>query len=111
MGLSEVTPERIAETGHTFSVFLYGGPKAGKTVGACSAPGPVRVVNAETLVKSLRFARRTYGAGAITEYEFEGRETLADAYELARSQPGGTWIFDSLPRMYQKMLEERSGGP
>lgn len=112
MGLTFVDPKAAESAAHVSSVFLYGGPKTGKTVGALSSPGPILFVNAEGF-QAVRYARRKYGNDHVREVTFEGPETFEDVYDHLSSGKAEerTVVFDSLPEMYQKMLEVRAGGP
>ncbi len=51
----------------TLNILLYGPGGTGKTVNACSAPGPVLVGNAEG-ESALRFARGRWGDDKIHEF-------------------------------------------
>lgn len=107
MPLSFVEPTAAPTT---VNVLLYGPPGAGKTVAACSAPGPILVINAEG-PGALRFARRLHGNDKLREVAFQGKQTLTDAYLYARDPANGvaTVVVDSLGEVYRVLLEELGG--
>jgi phage nucleotide-binding protein len=92
------------------NVLLYGPPGTGKTVAACSAPGPVLVVNAEG-PGALRFARRKYGAQNVHEVTFVGRPTLEAVYRHLKNGDADeqTVVIDSLGEIYGALLEAVGG--
>jgi hypothetical protein len=89
---------------------LYGPPGSGKTVAACSAPGPILYVNCEG-PDALTFSRKMYGDDKIREVAFTGKQTLTDLYIYARDQENGvaTFVIDSIGEMYRMLLEEIGG--
>lgn len=99
-----------ADTPQSVNVLLYGPPGTGKSVAACSAPGPVLVLNAEG-PGALWFARKAFGAAKIREVRFEGSRTLDDAYRHLRSGEGGeqTVVVDSLGEVYDKLARDYAG--
>lgn len=105
--LQFVTPD---PTSATWNVLLYGPGGNGKTVGACSAPGPVVLVNADGPDGS-RKAHAIYG-DKIREVPFEGPETLKGVYLYLRSDEGKdvkTLVVDPLGEVYQKIFESLHG--
>lgn len=89
---------------------LYGPPGSGKTVAACSAPGPILYLNAEG-VDALTYSRKAYGDDKIREVAFTGRQTLIDVYLHLRDGDGGeqTVVVDSIGEVYRMLLEEIGG--
>jgi hypothetical protein len=100
-----VEPKDIAPV----NVCLYGPPGSGKTVAACSAPGPLLVLNAEGS-SGLRFARRHVGADKIHEVEFKGQATLDSVRHHLQSNLGEqTLVVDSVGEVYAGLLRELGG--
>jgi phage nucleotide-binding protein len=89
---------------------LYGPPGSGKTVAACSAPGPILYLNCEG-PDALTFSRRMFGDDKIREVAFTGKQDLVDTYIYARDAESGiaTFVVDSIGEMYRILLEEESG--
>lgn len=108
MTLTFVEPE-VRST--TLNILLFGPPKSGKSVAACSAPGPVMVINAEG-PEALMYARRHHRDKTILEVVFEGKQTLDDAYlYLQGPNKAGvrTLVLDSVGEIHSKLLEELGG--
>lgn len=97
------------DTPTALNMLLYGQPASGKTVGACSAPGPLLVVNAEG-PSALAYARHLYGS-MIREVRFEGSQTLRAVCEYLRRGDGGeqTVVIDSVGEVYATLLKEIGG--
>lgn len=93
----------------TLNVCLYGPGGTGKTVGACSAPGPILVLNAEG-PGALRYSREMYG-DKIREVEIEGEDTLDEAFLYLRDGKGkeATVVVDTVGELYGKILENKGG--
>jgi hypothetical protein len=90
------------------NVLLYGPPGTGKSVGACSAPGPVLVLNAEG-PGALMYARKVYG-DHVREVRFEGEQTLRDVFmHLREGAEERTVVIDTLGEVYRVLLEEMAG--
>lgn len=108
MGLQIIEPSSASPE---LAILLYGPPGCGKTTGACSAPGPVLVLNAES-GNPLRFARSMYGNDRIREVKVTGRGTMEDAYLYLRDGGNGeqTVVVDSLGELYRVVLEEITKG-
>lgn len=107
MTLTFVEP---SATEPTLNFLLYGGPGNGKTTGACSAPGPILVVNSEP-GNPLRYAREVYGDDKIHEAKVEGRGTLEDVFfHLREGADEKTVVVDSLGELYATVLREIAGG-
>lgn len=89
---------------------LYGPPGSGKTVAACSAPGPILYLNAEG-PDALTYSRKRYGNDKIREVAFIGKQTLIDTFLYAREPENGieTFVVDTIGEMYRILLEEESG--
>lgn len=87
---------------------LYGPSGSGKTTGACSAPGPILLLNAEG-PDGPAFARSQ--GREIHEVEVTGYASLEAAYfHLARHEgPEPTVVVDSLGEVYRALLEGISG--
>lgn len=93
----------------TLNLCLYGPGGTGKTVAACSAPGPVVVANAEG-PGALRFAREKYGE-KIREVEVTGAETLDEIYLYLKEGSGKekTVVIDTVGEVYGAMLANFGG--
>lgn len=98
-----------SEAPPTLNICLYGPGGTGKTVGACSAPGPILVLNAEG-PGALRFSRERYG-DAIREVEVTGAETLDESYLYLQKGEGGekTVVIDTIGETYGKLLANFGG--
>jgi len=107
MTLTFVKP---APAGTTANILMYGPPGTGKTVGACSAPGPVLVLNAEGQ-GALRKAREVHASTDIREVAVTGKKVLDDAYLYLRDGKGGerTVVVDTVGEVYRILLEEFGG--
>lgn len=94
-------------TGWNF--LLYGPPGQGKTVGACSAPGPVLVLNAEG-PGGLRFARRKFGKQHLRPVRFVDQQTLGEVLAYLRGETDvQSVVIDSLGEIYAKLLRLLGG--
>lgn len=99
-----------SSTNEFWNALLFGPGGNGKTVGACSAPGPVLLVNADGPDAS-RKAHAIYGE-KIREVVFEGAKTLDDVYLYVTSDEGKeikTVVLDPVGEIYQKLFEEMGG--
>ena len=107
MTLTFVTPTTEDQP---LKALLYGPPGCGKTVAACSAPGPILYVNAEG-ADALTFSRKLYGDEHIREVAFKGKQTLIDVFVYLRAGEGGeqTVVVDSIGEVYRVLIEEISG--
>lgn len=94
------------------NILLYGGPKTGKTLGACSAPGPVALINAD-LPNATWHVHRRYGE-KIMEVEVEGLQSLIDVILNLRQQVAdglpivSTVVLDPVADLHRVLLEEES---
>jgi hypothetical protein len=90
------------------NVFLYGPPKTGKTVAACSAPGEVLLVNADT-INASRQAHMRHG-DRVHEVKFEGLQTMVDVVHLLEKPDHGinVVVLDPLADLYRITLESLS---
>lgn len=97
------------DTPTSLNMLIYGQPGSGKTVAACSAPGPVLVVNAEG-PSALAYARHLYG-DKIREVRFEGSATLRAVCEYLKRGSDGeqTVVIDSVGEVYATLLKEIGG--
>lgn len=104
MSLSFVDP---AERPAQLNALLYGGVGIGKSTGACSAPGPVLVVEAEP-GNPLDFARRKFGNDHIRQVDMTGGEVLDEVGLYLREGGDGarTVVLDSLGEIYRVLVEE-----
>jgi len=100
--LTFVQPETRAST---LSVLLYGPPGTGKTTAACSMPGPVLVLNAESST-ALDFAR-SRGAD-IREFPVTGKQSLIDVSLYLRDGGDGeqTVVVDPVEDVWRILIEE-----
>jgi hypothetical protein len=107
MTITFVEPSTEAQP---LKALLYGPPGSGKTVAACSAPGPILYLNAEG-PDALTFSRKHFGDDKILEVAFTGKQTLTDVYVYARDQENGvaTIVIDSIGEVYRMLLEEIGG--
>jgi hypothetical protein len=106
MSLTFVEPSAVAPT---MNILLYGPGGTGKTVNACSAPGPVLVGNAEG-ESALRFARGKWGDEKIHEKAITCAKDLDDIFVHVREGcEEKTLVIDSVGEVYQRLVEELAG--
>lgn len=104
--LDFVQPSAVAPT---MNILLYGPGGTGKTVNACSAPGPVLVGNAEG-ESALRFARGKWGDDKIHEKAITKTADLDDIFLHVREGcEEQTLVIDSVGEVYQRLVEELAG--
>jgi len=106
-----MTLQYVEPTAHapTLNILLYGPPGTGKTVAACSAPGPVLVVNAEG-PGALSYARKLYGNEQIREVKLENAQTLDDVYlHVKEGGPEKTVVIDTVGESYRTLIEKIAG--
>lgn len=104
--LTFVEPSAVAPT---MNILLYGPGGTGKTVNACSAPGPVLVGNAEG-ESALRFARGKWGDDKIHEFPITTAKDLDDLFLHVRNGcEEKTLVIDSVGEVYQRLVEELAG--
>lgn len=92
------------------NALLFGPPKAGKTTGAFSAPGPFLFLNAET-ADAADFARALYPKKEIREFPLTGFQSLIDASLYLRDGGDGekTIVVDSIGELWRILVEEVAG--
>ena len=100
------------------NVLLYGSPKTGKSTAACSVPGGVLYLNADT-PNALHSALRRNGAdGRIMQVDLSGgvMDALIDVGYAVADQAGkppaerffDTVVVDPVGELHRRMLEEAS---
>lgn len=104
MSLPFVKPPKTA----TMNVLLYGPGKVGKTLGACSAPGPVLLVNADR-GNASRLAHDRRGDD-LHETPMVGLQTFTDVILHFRdgSAPEKTVVLDPVGDARRILIEEMS---
>lgn len=104
--LEFVKPKDVAPT---LNMALFGPGGTGKTVAACSAPGPILYGNAEGET-ALLYARGLYGDDKIHEVAVS---KSADLDALFLHMQGGceeqTFVLDTIGETYQRLVEELAG--
>lgn len=107
--MSEMKFETPEASQDAWNIVLYGPTGNGKTVGACSAPGPLLLVNAEGPDRS-RKAHGLYG-DKIKEIKFDktnAAQVLEQVYFSAKAGEFKTYVFDTAGEIYQAELDQRS---
>jgi hypothetical protein len=95
--------------GELFANFLlYGPPKTGKTADACSAPGPVLLLTADT-PNATRYAQLKYG-DKVKVVRVQGLATLSTAMKAVQSGLFKTVVLDPVNEVYTRLLEDLSRG-
>jgi len=91
------------------NVMLYGAPKTGKTTGACTAPGPILLLNADR-PNASRFAR-VHSDSQIHEVKLHGLQTLVDVTNLLLEKPDdyASIVVDPVGELYANILDGLSG--
>lgn len=113
MTLAFVDPDAV-ET--SYRVLLWAAPGEGKTVGACSAPGPILVLSADRPT-AYKFAREHHKDKDIREYRWTGMESLAAVYQYLRSPDGEdvrTLVVDPVSNIVEAITTaapKKDGGP
>lgn len=99
-------PEAIEETVYP-NVLLYGPEKTGKSGGAASAPKPLMYLNADRR-NALKYALAKQPD--ITPFRFTGLQTLTDATNEVKQNPGKwrTVVLDPVSGVYRTIVEELS---
>lgn len=108
--LQEITFVDEDEVDGRYRVLLYGQAKAGKSVGAATAPGPLMVLSADR-PGAYRFARTRHPRGHIREVRVEGKNSLDRSYMYLRKNPADfqTVIVDPVGNVYDVLLKELGG--
>jgi hypothetical protein len=90
-------------------VVLFGAPGVGKTVAACSAPGPIVALSADR-PGAYRFARRHHPDTEIREARFTGSGSLRDIFEYAKEHQAhiGTVVLDPWNAIYDEIVREHT---
>lgn len=103
-----VDPSHVDER---WRVCIYAAPGSGKTVAACSAPGPIVAVNADR-PGAYRFARRHYPGKPIHEVRFRNLQTVRDTLEWARGNQDeiGTVVLDPFGAIYDTIVSDHTHG-
>lgn len=106
--LTFVDPSKVDER---WRIVLYGAPGVGKSVAACSAPGPIVAVSADR-PGAYRYARRHHPDKTINEARFTGSDTLRDVYEHVKANQAdiGTVVLDPWNAMYDELVRENTSG-
>lgn len=99
------------ETDKRWRIGLFGAPGVGKTVAACSAPGPIVAVSADR-PGAYRYSRRAFPDKVINEARFTGSGTLRDVYAHVRDNQAdiGTVILDPFGMIYDEVVSENTTG-
>jgi hypothetical protein len=104
--------EAPTEMGLHPNILLYGPPKSGKTLGACSAPKPLVLLNADLPNASYQ-AHRRYGS-QLMEAELEGLQTMIDVimsikHEMTKEIPAvAAVVVDPIADLHRTLMEEES---
>lgn len=107
--MSELTFEKPELTQDVWNICLYGPTGNGKTIGACSAPGPLLLVNAEGADRS-RKAHGLYG-DKVKEIKLDktnAAKVLEQVFLSAQKGEFKTYVFDTAGEIYQALLDEAS---
>lgn len=97
------------EVDQRWRVCLYAPPGAGKTVAACSAPGPIVALSADR-PGAYRYARRHWKGKEINEARFTDSDSLRQVYEHCRLDQAhiGTVVLDPWNAMYDELVRENT---
>lgn len=97
------------EVDSRWRVCLFSAPGTGKTVAACSAPGPIVTLSADR-PGAYRFARRHHAGQVIHEYRFRSSDSLREVYDHVRANQDeiGTVVLDPWNAMYDELVKERT---
>jgi hypothetical protein len=97
------------EQDNRYRICLWAQAGAGKTVAACSAPGPIVAVSADR-PGAYRYARRHHRDKSIREVRFEGQKTLDHVYLYLKQTPEvKTVVLDPFGGIYDAIIAEIGG--
>jgi len=96
------------------NVLLFGGPKTGKTTGACSAPGLVGLINCDQ-PNATEYAHERDTENRIKEIRIEKdmKPVLSEIMRSCYPQEGtgfDTWVLDPVGELHRRLLVYRSKG-
>jgi hypothetical protein len=95
------------EADRRWRVCLFAPPGSGKTVAACTAPGPIVALSADR-PGAYRYARKHHADVTIDEARFTGPDSLASLYAHVRENQAdiGTVILDPWNAIYDGIVRD-----